>query len=346
MVEWVLIEPPLKGFTFLTLFLDKIFFPGYRQIEVRRPIFIIGHPRSGTTFLHKLLGLSEQAVSFTFWELTFPALTARKMVKPLYNYLCKKGLTEVFPKETGHRIDIREPEEEEMLFINNYDTQFIAAGLLGLDEDEYPELQWHDHQPNSRRFKSTEFLRECFKRQILYTEKQQIIAQTHFSTLRIKTLMEAFPDAKFIYVVRNPHQVIASFLSLLHKTIDLRWGLAPIPKPVIERYNRRRYQAMIDLYRYFYDLERNHELSEERVMILPYDLLLTDLQGAVEQAIKFTGLEASEAMLKKVAAQAARQKDYLPKHKVMSLETFGISREEINRDFAFAFDHYGLKRWE
>jgi hypothetical protein len=259
--------------------------------------------------------------------------------------LCKKGLTEVLPKETGHKIDLREAEEEEMLFLNNYDTQFMAAGLLGLDEQEYPELQWHDQQPDKHRFRSTDFLRDCFKRQIFSTGKQQIIAQTHFSTHRIKTLLEVFPDAKFIYVVRDPHQVVPSFLSLLHKSIDLRWGLKPIPAPILERYNRRRYQAMIDLYRYFYDLQKNNALPEDRVMVLPYTKLLTDLQESVEKIIKFTGVQANKEMLENVADQASRQKDYKPEHKGLPLEAFGITRQEIDKDFDFVFDYYGIPTW-
>ncbi len=345
-IQWLLIEPLLRGFVFFTLFLDKLFFSGYKNVEVKRPIFILGHPRSGTTFLHKLLGYSEQTVVFTAWQLMFPALTARILLRPLYNILCKKGLTEVFPKETGHKIDLREAEEEEMLFLNNYDTQFMAAGLLGFDEQEYPELQWHDHQPDAHRFRSTNFLRDCFKRQIFATGKQKIIAQTHFSTHRIKTLMEAFPDAKFIYVVRDPHQVVPSFLSLLYKTIDLRWGLKPVPQTVLDRYYRRRYQAMIDLYRYFYELQKNNELPEERVLVLPYTQLLTDLQGAVENIIRFTGIQANEVMLEKVADQARRQKDYKPEHKGLPLEMFGITRQEIDKDFAFVFDNYDIPTWD
>ena len=35
--------------------LDSIFFSGYRDQPVRKPVFIIGPPRSGTTFLQRLL---------------------------------------------------------------------------------------------------------------------------------------------------------------------------------------------------------------------------------------------------------------------------------------------------
>jgi hypothetical protein len=38
-----------------TMGLDRVFFRGYRKQPIDRPIFIVGNPRSGTTFLHRLL---------------------------------------------------------------------------------------------------------------------------------------------------------------------------------------------------------------------------------------------------------------------------------------------------
>ena len=41
--------------TWLSFGLDEIFYPAYRQQVVKKPLFIVGNPRSGTTFLHELL---------------------------------------------------------------------------------------------------------------------------------------------------------------------------------------------------------------------------------------------------------------------------------------------------
>lgn len=332
----------VRLFAFLTLFLDKIFIPGYRKIKVEKPVFIIGHPRSGTTFLHHLLTSADNAAAFQTWHLLFPALTARIVLKPLINYLIRTGRTELIPEETGHRVVLDKTEEEEMLFFHNYETQFIPVGMLGFDDREYPELQWHDQQPQSRRMKAMRFLDSCFKRHILFTGKTQIIAQTHFSTHRLLTMLEYYPDAKFIYTVRDPQQVVPSFLSLLHKSIEFRWGIEQIPQPVLDRYNKRRYQAMIDLYRYFYDLQKNGKIPQERVMVLPYDMLLSDLQGTFEKIVEFTGIEVSDKLRDDVTEQSRKQKNFLRKHQVMDLEHFGLNREMIKRDFAFVYEEYGI----
>lgn len=341
-IENLIGELFLRFFAFSTLWLDNIFFPGYHKIKIERPLFIIGHPRSGTTFLHHLLTSNKNAAAFQTWHLLFPALTARLILRPLLNFLIKKGKTEIMPEWTGHQMALDQTEEEEMLFLHTYDTQFIPVGILGFDDREYPELQNHDSQPYEHRMKSMRFLDGCFKRHIYFTGQRQIIAQTHFSTHRLKTMLEFYPDAKFIYILRNPYQVVPSFLSLLHNSIKFRCGLAAVPDQVLNRYYQRRYQAIIALYRYFYDLQTSKELPEHRVMVLPYELLIADLEGAVKRIGDFTGLAIDHSLWQQVKERAHRQQQYQRRHQVMALEDFGLSKELIARDFAFVFEAAGL----
>ncbi len=63
-----------------TLGLDHVFYPGHRKHAIDRPIFIIGNPRSGTTFLHRLLLGAGDMAALELWEMMFPAITARKLL--------------------------------------------------------------------------------------------------------------------------------------------------------------------------------------------------------------------------------------------------------------------------
>ena len=64
----------------VVFFLDDIFFPGYRTIEVKEPVFLVGIARSGTTFLHRLLAEdTEHFTTFMYWELILtPSIIERK----------------------------------------------------------------------------------------------------------------------------------------------------------------------------------------------------------------------------------------------------------------------------
>lgn len=340
---WLLVEPTMKILTALTLALDHLFFPGFRKVKVERPIFIIGHPRSGTTFLHHLLTQHEEAAPFHTWHLFFPALTARALFRPLVKTLIKKGKGEVMPEWTGHRMALDKTEEEEMLFLHNYDTNFITIGMLSFDERTYPALQYHDRQPKEARLRSMRFLDGCFRRHLYYSGKSRIIAQTHFSTFRLKTMLEFYPDARFIFIMRSPHHVVPSFLSLLHNSIEFRWGIKQVRPELLQRYNEHRFQGMVDLYRYFYEMDTHGELPPDRVMVLPYDLLRNDLHNALARIMEFTGLPASEGLQRAIRAQAEKQGTYQRKHKVKELAEFGLSRERISQAFAFVFERYGME---
>lgn len=325
-------------FTAITLFLDHIFFYRFRKVEVKQPIFIIGHPRSGTTFIHHLFTQTDEMAAFTTWQLLFPAITARMIVKPIVRLLTRKGPMVLIPEETGHQIALDSVEEDEMLFLHNHDTQFVIIGTpLGFAEKDYREIRFHDLQPRKRRIKSARFLKSIFQRHIYYTGKTQIFAQTHFSTHRIKTLMEVFPDAKFIYMHRMPEETLPSYLSLNYNMLDILWGMHRFSGKQKANYYNRRYTASLELYRYFYELWHNNEIDKEKVLIVPYKKLRNELMPMFEQIVEFTGIQPSTQLRAAVESQAQKQKSYKRKHKVKTLSDFGISNERVRKDFGFLY---------
>ena len=68
------------GISAATMGLDRLVFPRYKDEPLDRPIFIIGNPRSGTTFLHRFLLSNGGLSAFELWEMLFPAITARKLL--------------------------------------------------------------------------------------------------------------------------------------------------------------------------------------------------------------------------------------------------------------------------
>jgi hypothetical protein len=334
-------------FTITTLFLDHLFFPGFRKAKVKNPVFIIGHPRSGTTFIHHLFTQTDEMAAFTTWQLLFPALTARRIVKPIVRFLTRKHPMVLIPEEAGHQIALDTVEEDEMLFLHTHDTQFVIIGTpLGFSEKDYRKHRFHDFQPRKKRIKSALFLKSIFKRHIYDTGKTQIFAQTHFSTHRIKTLMEVFPDAKFIYMHRMPEETLPSYLSLNHHTLDILWGMHRFTEKQKANYYNRRYTASLELYRYFYELWHNNEIDHDKVLIVDYKKLRNELMPMFKQIVEFTGIQPSQALQSAVVHQAQKQKSYQRKHQVKTLADFGIDKDRVRKDFAFLYtdDPFGEQK--
>ncbi|WP_202804221.1 sulfotransferase [Pleurocapsa sp. PCC 7319] len=344
-LQWLFLFPLFLAFTHLTLFLDRIFFPQYRQVQVKEPIFIIGNPRSGTSFLHCLLTQTKEFAAFETWQLLFPALTARTLLKPLIDYLIKKDLGILVPAQVGHELALDQVEHDEFLFFHQLDTQFVTAlSPLGFDTREYPELRFHDKQPESRRCFSIRFLKSCLQRQIYYTQNEQVIAHLHFSIHRLKTLRETFPDAKFIYLVRSPYATISSHLSLNYNTLKHRKITQKISPNKLKLYLDRRYRYDIELYRYFSKLRQERVIPEDRLLILKYDELRSSLPNAFAKILAFTGIKPSDQLRQVVENQAQIQKNYKRQHKVMSLEEFDLTQEQIANDLSFVFEEYGFDK--
>lgn len=343
-LRWLIVMPLFSGFTAITLFLDNLFFPQYKAVEIKQPVFLIGHGRSGTTFLHRLLNQTGEFAVFELWHLLFPALTARILIKPLIQFLIKTKRDTIYPKQVGHELTLTTVEEEEVLFLHKLDTQFaLFVSPLGFDNQEHPEIRFHDQQPTARRKESVNFFKACLQRQILYTGKPQIVAKPNYSIHRIKTLIEEFPDAKFVYLVRSPYETISSHLSLHRNIFDNQWGIENIPTAKLMRYYQRRYRYNVDLYRYFFQCQKEQEIPADQVMVVRYDSLHSDLYGTFEKLVKFTGISCSENLRHAVLKQSQSQRDYKRTHTVMDVEEFGITQAQITEDLSFVFKEYQLK---
>src|SRR6186713_2943640 len=51
--------------------IDEIFHRGHKKVEIKQPVFIIANPRSGTTFLHRLMALDSERFVYTKYAHTF-----------------------------------------------------------------------------------------------------------------------------------------------------------------------------------------------------------------------------------------------------------------------------------
>ncbi|MCB9552325.1 MAG: sulfotransferase [Myxococcales bacterium] len=331
-----------------TLALDDIFHRAYRDVRVDRPCFIIGAPRSGTTFFHRLLTQTDEFPHWQTWELLLPSLTARKLLRPIVpkvvSFLGRgfKDDSTLFDGN-GHETTITSIEEEEVLFLLRLDTQFVNLFTpVAFDAEDLPEIVYNDEQPRDRRLASGRFFADCLRRQIHLTGRTQVLAKMPYSTMRVRTLLEVFPDARFVYLVRSPFETLPSHMTLHRGFFEQRYGIENIPPDVLARYWQRRYRYNVALYRYFHDVMAEGGVPSEQVLTIRFPELLDDLQGVFDRLLDFTGFTVSDELRRRVADRAARQKHYNARHQNLDLEAFGIDREQVLADLGFVFDEYGF----
>jgi hypothetical protein len=338
-------RPLLVGLVRVTFALDNVFFPGCRRVVVRKPVFIVGHPRSGTTFLHHLLTRTREFCAFEAWEIFLPSLVARTLLRRLIARLVRQRRATTLAAEMGHEVVLDEIEEDEILLLHNGNTQLSAVvSPLGFSDWDFTELVYADAQPDHIRRKTTSFLKRCFQRQIYWTRKTQVVAKLTYSGTRIRSLLEAFPDAKIVYVVRSPFETIPSHLTMHRNLFDHLWGLERIPEGRLKRYYERRYRYDVAYYRYLEDLIAKGELPPAQFMVLPYDELRENPAAAVGKVAEFAGLRLSRELQQHISAQSRQQKTYRRRHTNLHLEEFGLTEARVREDLAFVFDKYGFEQ--
>jgi LPS sulfotransferase NodH len=360
--------PILVVYVRVSMFLDNIFHAKYRRTEIKQPVFIISHPRTGSTFLHTILTQTEEFANFKRWELISPALIGRKIIQRskimqiiMFLLIDLRSMPyrykRVFKnRKEGHntretiadrsaRLKKRQGligHEEEVLFMNILDTQFLTAVTpLGFAKRGFPEICFNDEQ--SHQENSVLFLKNCFKRQIYFTGKKQILAKMNYSVFRVKTLLKVFPDAKFIYLVRSPLETIPSHLSLHRKAVDRNFGLENISPDKLKQYSKLRYHYNLEHYKRFEELKKNDVIPKSQLLDITYDSLKSDLWGTIQQIKDFANLQFSAELEDKLRAQAEEQSSYKRPHRNLSLEDFELTEEKIRADFDFVFRRYGFE---
>jgi omega-hydroxy-beta-dihydromenaquinone-9 sulfotransferase len=327
------------------LLLDIAFFPGYRKIKLIKPIFITGHPRSGTTFFHRMLSQTDEFANYEFWQTVFPSLIARKLLAPIDRFIKRKSSDAVFVKNSGHFISWSSIEEEEFLFLGCYNSPWAMLFTgLAFGEEDFWELFYFDNQPSGLRKAIMTYFKGCLKRQSYYLKKKQILSKIPYAMLRAESLIETFPDAKFVYLIRSPYEVIPSYLSLIRAILDDLWGLKNLSDPLLKTIYQRLYAQSIRYYQWIDVLENKKALFPDHFLTIPYNQLRDNLPGVLDRFLDFTDVQISEELRNQILKQSKKQKSYQRQHQNLSLEDFGFTKEDILHDLEFVFDMYGFEK--
>ncbi|HMA67525.1 MAG TPA: sulfotransferase, partial [Desulfosalsimonadaceae bacterium] len=210
----------------LGFMLDEVFFRGYRSVEVRAPVFIVGVPRSGTTFLHRLLARDkDRFTTCCLWELILaPSVCERKFWLGLgrldqffgapFSRLLGWLEQRVFGSlDNIHRISLSAEEEDYFLLV-----PVFACFLLILPFPFFDELGglafFDDHYCDAEKDRIMGFYKSCLKKHLYVrgTQKTFLSKNVAFSPM-IHALSRTFPDSRIIGTVRNPVNAVASHIS-------------------------------------------------------------------------------------------------------------------------------------
>jgi len=174
------------------------------------PVFIIGHWRTGTTLLFKLMSLDKQFSAPTLFQVAEPdsILTSHAYYKPVMKALVKKTR----PMDNV-RIGMDEPQEDEYAIFRLTGSSPLEK-LVFPCKEKYFIQEWVENmlidQPDELLIKHL----GSFYSKVHYNKPGMILSKNPFHSFRIRSLLKAFPKARFIQIHRHPFCVIPSTINM------------------------------------------------------------------------------------------------------------------------------------
>jgi hypothetical protein len=287
------------------------------------PIFILGWPRTGTTFLHTLLACDPANRSLPYWE-SFDPVPPREGPDERPQRLDRMlGQLATFAPDYHaiHPMSAHGAEECVALFMNvfrtlQFDIQYRVPGYV----------DWLLQQDARIAYRAYGRQLQLVQHHRPHGERLVLKDPTHL--VHLETILERFPDARFVFTHRDPARALSSLCSLYAHTraifsddVDAH----AIGREILSGYWPRALARALEL---------RERLPAGRVADLRHRDLAQDPIGAAERLYQQLGLELGDparcAMREFLAARAPRSES-AHQH---SLEGFGLEVDAIRERFA------------
>ncbi len=181
------------------------------------PVFIIGHWRSGTSFLHKLLAQDPQFAYPTVFQTYNPSTFL--YTEPLIRDKMEAMSGRKRPMD-NMTVRFNDPAEEEFAISVLCLHSPVLGWVFPKNETYYDRyLSFRDVPQAEIDLWKNSFL-SFLKKVALASDNRQLLLKSPPNTSRIKVLLEMFPQAKFIHIHRNPYHVFRSTLKLYQNTVS------------------------------------------------------------------------------------------------------------------------------
>ena len=290
------------------------------------PVFVIGHWRSGTTLLHELLVLDERHTYSNTFDCFCPNhfLISAPVFRPL--------LWGLLPKQRpmdNMAAGWDCPQEDEFALCNMglpSPYQTIAFPNHPPQYQEFFELA--DVPPGGGRWKDGLM---WFLKCLTVRTPRRIVLKSPPHTFRIKVLLEMFPKARFIHIVRNPLVIFPSTINLW-KRLYRNDGLQVPTYEGLDEYVFKTFTRMYEVFERDRGLIPAGQFCEVR-----YEDLVAEPIQQMQRVYEELNLGGFEKVLPQMKTYFAKKADYKTNRYQLPPELAA----EIGRRWAGFFERYG-----
>jgi hypothetical protein len=299
------------------------------EVSFPPPLFIVGHWRSGTTFLHYLMGKDPTLGYVSTMETLAPNV-----------FLTNEAFLHKYMRE---RLPTKRPMDNlEMHADLPYEDEYALANM-----DPYSFYHGWYFPRNILRYFSRYVLFEDmpqhvidgwgrdyihFMKKVSYRKPgKRILLKSLVNTARIKRLLELFPDAQFIHIHRNPYSVYMSTWKLYHSILPL-FSFQHVDYKDLDK-------AILEIYKQIFEryLAERSLIPSENLYEVAYEDFVKDPLGNLRRLYAYLGLDG-------FPEAEPHFREYIEFHKNYQKDKYVLSdkdREKVKKYWDFTFDAFG-----
>ena len=336
--------PLISTFHAVCFFLDGIVFPGLWKVEVKAPVFMVGHARSGTTLTHRLMSKDAgRFSSFLLYECYFPSLLQKKLIrlgiafdrKVLRGFLARRVMAWEERRYGAyrhmHEMGLTIPEEDDITLYYSMASGFWITKMPYMgDLDFYHMNDW----PEKKRRRYNAFYRECVRRQLYLNGPEKVhLSKNPLWAGRVSSLLEHFPDSRFVVNVRDPRDTIPSLLKLV------RSGWSQLDWEESRQLECLQILAEQSWHSYRHPLECLEANPETPGSVVDYRELTTNPAAAIERVYRDLGLPMESNYRSLLEGESKREREHKTAHSY-SLSEFGLEGDIIRERLGDLFERF------
>ena len=280
---------------------------------VKPPVFIIGFWRSGTTLLHNLLCQTEGAAYITTYQTVFPNLLLS------HSWWFKPIIGKFWPTHRPFddvKMGLDFPQEEEIALANLQDVSFYNFLYFPKDFERFYERELlmkglSDRKLNHWKQEYIKMIRKSF----LNVKGDRYFSKNPSNMARISQLIKVFPDARFIFIYRDPYKTVESFYRFFHEVLP-----AVEVQQSEEKLSRKRVARIYnDMIRKYFG--EKHLIPKENLLEIRFEDFRKNIHGNLENIFKQFDIPGFGKNIGNFEEYIESQKDYQHKSYDIDPET-------------------------
>lgn len=277
-----------------------------KTVISKDPVFILGHYRSGTTYLQKLMVSNKKFGFLTNYDALFPNSNLLFGKKTQYMFQRIINLFKIKnPFFHNHIVQLSDPAEEDDYLMNKASAYSAYWGFV------FPR-RWREWLNGSQQFMiqkySDGWKRECLNTIRYATFKnqgKQLVLKSPPNTERISILLQLFPKAKFIYIYRNPFHLYYSIRNMWKRAILNYYSVQDLSDTELDEIVFEHFIYLTELY------EKDKQLIPEGNLIeISYESLKEDTFSTIRKIYSNINLPDFELAARDLLLQIEIEKNY------------------------------------